>query len=246
MRNLLLLSALLLVAAPVVLLADGGLDDPVTRDESLAIKNNLKTVLEALGAPPAGYAKSEEEYDLPTSMGFDKAAGRFWLGEAHADFEFSSGQSGEQIAQEYQKKVMAAQAKGDYTEMQRLATELQQSMASAMDAEMTRIKVSVRLNNNAHQAIDPEGVVWEAAGAIALRLEGSQPGNARIMLAFDPQSLADTKSLSLVSLGASLSESAAAKTAVRTIVVELDGPAEAVTAWANGVDKGRILALIKG
>ncbi|MBK8166208.1 MAG: hypothetical protein IPK64_09610 [bacterium] len=246
MRNLLLLWAVLFVAVPGHLVADGGLDDPVARDESLAIKNNLKAVLEALGAPPVGYAKAAENYDLPTSMGFDKAAGRFWLVEAHADFEFTSGMSGEQMAQEYQKKVMAAQAKGDYAEVQRLASELQQGMAAAMGAEMSKIKVTARLNNHAHQAIDPEGVVWETGGAIALRLEGGQPGNVRIMLAFDPKSLADTKTLSLISLGPSLTESAATKTAVRTVVVEIDGPQEAVTAWANGVDKGRILALIKG
>lgn len=246
MKMRLLLVALLLATAPAAILADGGVDDPVARDESLAIKNNVKAVLEALGAPPAGYAKASEDYDLPTSMGFDKEAHRFWLTETRADFEFTNGMSGEQMGQEYQKKIMAAQAKGDFAEIQRLSTELQQNMAAAMGAEMSKISVTVRLNNHAHQTIDPEGVVWEMPGAIALRVESGNPGSARILLAFDPKALADTKSLSLVSLGESFHESAAAKTAVRTIVVEFEGPDEAVTAWANGVDKSRILALIKG
>lgn len=246
MKKSLLLAALLLAAVPVAVLADGGVDDPVARDESLAIKTNLKAVLAALGAPPAGYAQSSEEYELPTSMGFDKEAHRFWLSEAHADYVFTAGQSGEQMAQDYQKKIMAAQAKGDYAEIQRLSTQLQAGMAAAMGTEMSKISLTVSLNHQAYQAIDPEGVVWETPGAIALRVESPNTGNARIMIAFDPKALADTKSLSLVSLGESFSESAATKTAVRTVVVELDGPQEAITAWANGVDKAKILALIKG
>ena len=245
MRKLLLLSILLVTAAPFAAWADGGVEAPVARDESLAIKNNLKAVLEALGAPPSGYAKASEDYDLPTSMGHDKAAGRFWLSEAHADFTFTSGMSGEQMAQDYQKKLMDAQAKGDFEAITRLSTEMQQKMASAMGTEMSKVAVTVRLNNHAHQEIDPEGVVWEAPGAIALRLEGRQPGNVRIMMAFDPKALADTKTLSLVSLGETLNGSSATKTAVRTIVVELDGPEAVVTAWAGGVDKDRILALVR-
>ena len=159
---------------------------------------------------------------------------------------FTAGLSGEQMAQEYQKKIMAAQAKGDFAEIQRLSRELQSSMAAAMGAEMSKIAVTIRLNNHAHQAIDPEGVVWETPGAIALRVESSNPGSARVMIAFDPKALADTKSLSLVVLGESFSESAATKSAVRTVVVELEGPQEAITAWVDGVDTARILALIKG
>lgn len=245
MRKLLLLSILLVAAAPLAALADGGVEAPVARDESLAIKNNLKAVLEALGTPPSGYAKASEDFDLPTGMGHDKSAGRFWLSEAHADFTFTSGMSGEQMAQEYQKKLMDAQAKGDFEAITRLTTEMQQNLAAAMGTEMSKVAVTVRLNNHCHQEIDPEGVVWETPGAIALRLEGSKPGNVRVLMAFDPKVLADTKTLSLVSLGESLGTSSATKTAVRTIVVELEGPEAMVTTWAGGVDKGRILALIK-
>jgi hypothetical protein len=243
MKKVLPLVVMLLVALPVWVVADGGDDDPVARDEALALKTTVKSVLEALGAPPAGYAKAKEEYDLPTSMGFDKAAKRFYLTETRADFEFTSGMSGEQMSKEYQQKIMAAQSKGDYAEVQRLSLDLQKNIAAAMGAEMSKITVKVHLNSMAYQKIDPEGVIWECPGGIALREENSD-NNTQLMLAFDPKVLADTKKLSLISLSESFRESAGRKTAVRTIVVELIGPEAAVTEWAKTVDKGKILALI--
>ena len=246
MRRVIPFVVLLLAVAPAWLMADGGgADDPVARDEALAIKTTVKSVLEGLGAPPAGYAKASEEFDLPTAMGVDKDTKRFYLAETRADFEFTSGKSGEQMGKEYQEKIMAAQSKGDYAEMQRLSLELQQNMAAAMGAEMSKVKVTIYLNHHAYQEIDPEGVIWETPGAIALRTESSDT-NTKLMLAFDPKTLADTKKVSLVSLSDSLNEPASSKTAVRTIVVELDGPEAAVTTWAKSVDKEKILALIKG
>ena len=116
MRKALPLMILLLLAAPALLLADGGQDDPVTRNEALALKTSVKAVVDALGAPPAGYAKSKEEFDLPTSMGIDKSSGVFYLTQTRGEFEFTSGKSGEQLAQEYQTKMMAAQSKGDFAD----------------------------------------------------------------------------------------------------------------------------------
>jgi hypothetical protein len=244
MRRALPFVVLLLVVAPAWLMADGGDDDPVARDEALAIKTTVKAVLDGLGAPPAGYAKAKEEFDLPTSMGIDRATKQFYLAETGADFEFTSGMSGEQMGKEYQAKIMAAQSKGDYAEIQRLSLELQQNMTAAMNTELSKITVKVYLNHYANQEIDPEGVIWETPGAIALRTE-SNDANTRLMLAFDPKTLADTKKISLISLGERLNQPASSKTAVRNVVVELDGPETVVTAWAKAVDKGKILALIK-
>lgn len=245
MKRVLSLALLLSLLAPTAILADGGIDEPVARNEALALKNTVRAVLAGLGAPPAGYAQSKDEFDLPTGMGSDKDAGRYWLRETSATFEFTSGMSGEQMSQEYQKEIAAAQAKGDYQKMQTLATDLQQKMMSAMNTEMTKIEVKVWLNRNVHQAIDPEGVLWETPGAMALKLESSDPNKARLLLAFDPKALADTQTLSLINNGESFNASAAQKTAVRSISVELTGPGDAITAWAQGVDKKSILALVR-
>lgn len=245
MKRVLSLALLVSLLAPMAAMADGGVDEPVARNESLALKNTVRAVVAGLGAPPAGYAQSKDEFDLPTAMGSDKDAGRYWLRETSATFEFTNGMSGEQMGQEYQKEIAAAQAKGDYQKMQTLAMELQQKMASAMSTEMTKITVKVSLNRNVYQAIDPEGVVWETPGAMALKLESSDPNNAHLMLVFDPKALADTQALSLINSGESFNGSAAQKTAVRTIAVELTGPEAAITAWAQGVDKKAILALVK-
>ena len=243
MRRTLACVVLLLLVLPLWVLADGGDDDPVARDEALALKTSVKSALEALGAPPAGYAKAEEEFDLPTSMGIDKAAKKFYLTQTSADFTFTSGKSGEQLAQEYQTKIMDAQAKGDYEELQRLSLEMQQNMMAAVGTEMAKITVRVMLNNDPYQTIDPEGVLWETPGAIALRLEDDGP-NMQVMLAFDPKALVDTQKVSVVQLGETIHKPASNKTAVRTIVVELKGPEAPVTEWVKNVDKGKMLALI--
>ncbi len=244
MKRLLPILILLLIAAPAWLLADGGNEEPVARDEALALKTTVKAVLEGLGAAPAGYAKAKEEFDLPTAMGVDKAKKTYYLAQTEADFEFTSGMSGEQMGKAYQEKIMAAQSKGDYEEMQRLSLELQQNMMAAMNTEMSKVTVKIYLNNSAYQEIDPEGVIWETPGAIALRTE-TDGTTTELMLAFDPQSLADTKKVSLVQLGETMNDPATSKTAVKTIVVHLKGPDAVVTDWAKTVDKGKILALIK-
>lgn len=244
MKRLLPILILLLIAAPAWLLADGGDDDPVARDEALALKTTVKAVLDGLGAPPAGYAKGKEDFDLPTSMGVDKAKKHFFLAQTEGSFEFTAGMSGEQMAKEYQQKMAAAQSKGDYAEVQRLTMDMQQKMMAAMSTEMSKVDVTVYLNNRAYQEIDPEGVIWETPGAIALRTE-TDGTTTELMLAFDPKSLADTKKVSLIQLGETLNDPATSKTAVRTIVVRLKGPDAVVTEWAGTVDKGKILALIK-
>ena len=244
MRRALFLAVLL--AATAAFADGGGTDSQVARNESLAIKNAVRAVLAGLGTPPAGYAQAKEDFDLPTAMGVDQATGRFWLTETSAVFEFTSGQSAEQMGQEYQQQIAAAQAKGDFEEMQRLAMEMQQKMLAAVGTEMSKVTVKVWLNRNAYQEIDPEGVVWESPGAIALRLEGADAGNARLLLAFDPRTLADTQSLSLISLADSFDTPTAEKSAVRTVVVEFTGPDAVVSAWAGTVDRAAILGLIKG
>ena len=244
MKRLLPILILLLIAAPAWLLADGGDEEPVARDEALALKTTVKAVLDGLGAPPAGYAKAKEDFDLPTSMGVNKAKKEYFLAQTEGDFEFTAGMSGEQMAKEYQQKMAAAQSKGDYAEVQRLTMEMQQNMMTAMNTEMSKVTVTVYLNNSAYQEIDPEGVIWETPGAIALRTE-TDGTTTELMLAFDPQSLADTKKVSLIQLGETTNDPATSKTAVKTIVVRLKGPDTVVTEWAGTVDKGRILALIK-
>ncbi|HOX25425.1 MAG TPA: hypothetical protein PLL30_12365 [Candidatus Krumholzibacteria bacterium] len=244
MRRTLPCVVVLLLATPVWLAADGGgTSDPVARNEALALKTAVKSVVEALGTPPAGYDKTSEDYRLPTEMGMDGDSKQFWLASTEAEFEYLKGKSGEQLGQEYQQKIMDAQARGDYTEMQRLSTEFQQTMMAAASAEMAKITVRVWLNHDPYQTIDPEGVIWETPGAIALRKGGADP-QTEVLLVFDPKTLADTQKVSRISLHETIRGPAGQKTAVRAIVVELVGPEAAVTEWANNVDKGKVLALI--
>lgn len=238
------LFSLLLIAVPTMVAADGdGPTDPVARNEALALKTTLKEALAALGTPPEQYTQAKEDYDLPTEMGIDQKTKTFWLSQTDADFEFTNGMSGEQMAQDYQKKMAAAQSKGDIAEIQKLSMEMQQKMGQAMGAEMTKIKVEIALNRDPYQTIDPEGVLWEAPGAIALKT-GKEADNIDVMLVFEPKTLADTAKVSKITLNDTVRAPAKAKTAVRSIVIELKGPEAAVTEWVQHVDKGKMLALI--
>ena len=110
--------------------------------------------------------------------------------------------------------MMAAQSKGDYAEIAAADhRDADRTMMSAMGTEMSKVHGNVDLNTNPHQKIDPEGVIWETPGAIALRTESSD-NNTHLMLAFDPKALADTQKVSLVDLSEELHDRRPAKTAV--------------------------------
>lgn len=253
MRHLPLLLLCLAVAAPSNLRAE---DDLLTRDEVSSFKKKLVAVLDAFGAPPKGFAKEKDDFSLPTN--FYKSEGKLQPVNGSATrrlaikgvMDAEKGQKA--LGEDYQKKVLEAQAKGDYAEMARVMQEMQakasENSLSGMKAKSEKkepIELRVSLNESADEGIDPDEVVVEKPGMIAIRRKHGSDDDPKetVKLFFQPAALKDTKTLSRVRLFHD-TRSVPAKTSVGSVAAQLEGPSADVEAWAKRVDAAKVLALI--
>ena len=230
-------------------------DAQLTRDEVTVIKRKLMAVSDALGQPPAGYAKEDESYNLPTEASKMEQAGTFYPLHASAHFKFGGGaekkakKSQKELEAEYKKKMMEAQVKGDYQEMSKIAQEMQQKAGQAQieaeNAKKEPIEISLQFNSNPGQAIDPDAVVFEKPGVIALKFKISgDEEKVRIAVYCDPVHLKETKTLSRVDLSDKQNKGVTKKTTVQNATIELTGPAAVVEAWAKGIATSKVLSQI--
>lgn len=223
----------------------------LNRQEVTVIKKKLVAVEEALSPLPEGYAKSEEDFWLPTSIQTGDAGG-FRPVDASASYTFAGGgvmtaeKTEKELEAEYRKKIMEAQAKGDYQAIQTLSQEMmQKAMNNQMAAEEARrdpVQVRVTINGGAYATIDPDAVVFEKAGVIALKTLQNQGQDLQVMIYCDPVKLQETGTLAKIELQDD--QDAAGKTTVRHITIELSGPPAVVEAWSKTVDTGKVLAQI--
>ena len=250
--NVLSMALLLVLSLTQLGLAD---DQPLNREEVTIIKHKLTAVAEALGAPPPGYVKADEDYGLPTSISTRSEGGGFYPVYASASFRFDGGadkqskNSQKEIEAEYRKKMMEAQATGNYEAMATIAQEMMQKMSQAQltaeEARRVPIAVSLNCNTDPGVTIDPDAVVFEKPGVIALKnLEGGDEENLRIAIYVDPVHLKDTRTLSRVDLSDKPDQGVRQKTAVRSLSIEISGPPAEVEAWSKRIDTDKALAQI--
>jgi len=227
---------------------------PYTRDEVATLKRKLVAALDAVGQPPAGYAKERESFNLPTDVGKNHESGLFHLAYGGAQRTYGADKSAEKsekdFQKEYEKKIAEAQAKGDYVAMSKLAQEMQQKAGQLqlkkVEGKKVPIDIHINFNSGGGEAIDPDGVLFEKTGLIALKEKND--GNdekSRVRIFFDPVHLKDTKQLSKVDMKMP-EKGVSSKTAVYNITMEFDGPTVEIEAWAKKIDTGKILAQIDG
>ena len=252
MKRLAIAALTLLLAAPALRADDNALE----RDQVAAFKKTLVAVFDALGKPPEGFAKDHEDYDLPTNYTKDDK-GRFDAVYANAERRFGikavkdAETKNKQLGTDYQKKMLEAQAKGDYQEVARLAQEVQKQASTnqleavtAQEQKKEPIEVRVQLNSTNDQTIDPDNVLAEHPGFIALKSKsGDSEVKENVDLYFQPTLLKDTKKLSKVSL-MNDARAVTSLTSVVAIQVHLEGPNADVEAWAKRADYKKILALV--
>lgn len=248
------LNSILLVAVlfPGMALAQN--ETPLTRDEVATIKKKLVNALDAVGQPPAGYSKEKENFNLPTDAYKNRESGLFYLVNASADRRFGSEKSAQKsnkdFQKEYEKKVAEAQAKGDYQAMAKIAQEMQKKAGEmqlkTVEGKKEPIEIRIHTNSNPGASIDPDAVVFERSGVIALKEknEGTED-KGRVRVFFDPVSLKDTKQLSKVDLKTP-EKGTSSKTAVYNITIEFHGPTSEIEAWAKKIETGKVLAQIDG
>jgi hypothetical protein len=227
---------------------------PLTRDEVSVFKKKLVAMFDALGDVPAGYAKEDEDFNLPTEVYPGRSAGRFnpiyCSATRTCGTDKAVAKTNANLEKEYKKKMMEAQAKGDYVAMQKYAQEMQQKMGQtqvqAVDSHKEPIDISVCLNTFTGATIDPDAVVLEKAGVIALKREDEVgSGRGAVTVYFDPVSLKDTKQLSSVRLE-SPEAGISKRSGVLTATITFTGPLAEIEPWAKRIDTKKILSLIDG
>lgn len=253
MKTSILLSALLL-AAPALHAEDA---PQLSRDESAVFKKKLIGALDALGALPEAYVKETDNFSLPAEpqKGED--------GKPVALFASANRRLGSKASREakkdmndagldYQKKILAAQAKGDYAEVSRLSQEFsakaagaQMKVVDAQEKKKDPIDVTVTLNSGSSREIDPDAVLVEKPGLLVLKevVGDEADGKLRVHIDADPVKLKDTKKISRSELRGS-STSVGKTTTVLSVQIDLEGPAAEVEAWAKRVDAKKLLSLI--
>jgi hypothetical protein len=227
---------------------------PLMRDEVAVIKKKLVAALDALGQPPAGYAVKDESFNLPTELSPAGTGGKWWPVNGSASRKYTTDvgkeKANKDFQQDYQKKMLEAQSKGDYQAMSKLAQEMQQKMSEmqmkASQGEREPIEVDVQVNQNPGTTIDPDAVLMEKPGMIALRTQQDKESEkSRVLVAFDPNALKKTGTLSRLDLKMP-EDGVSSKLAILNVEIQLYGPSVDVEAWAKKIDTGKVLAQISG
>jgi len=150
----------------------------------------------------------------------------------------------EKAATEYQTKMAAAVASGNIADITRMSEELTRMQAAAMaPAERKEpMNVYVRLNQNPTAGIDPDAVVLEQPGVIALRDKG-QGERGDVTVYIDPVALKATEELSKIELRTA-NDGVANKTGVFHVVIQLNGTLADLEAWVQKFDFDAMLGVI--
>jgi hypothetical protein len=209
----------------------------LNRSEVTAIKNKLVIVQQAMGADPAGYLKESEDFSLPTD--FNPAQdGRFWPITSSVSMRYT----------EFQTKYAAAMASGNAEAITQMVTEMTQLQTQAAAAAMspaTRkepMQVYVQLNMNPTVSIDPDAVVLEQPGVIALREKELNSEQGQVTVYLDPVALQATEELSQFELRTS-NEGVTSKSGVYHIVIQANGSVADIETWVMTFDFDAMLGI---
>jgi len=227
----------------------------LNRSEVAAIKSKLVTVQKAMGADPSGYVRKEEDsFNLPTD--FNPARdGKFWPITASVQMRFTdrgaveSAASIENLQADMQARYAAAVASNDPAAMEKMFEEMLQVQNAAVGAAMAPpakkedMQIYVQLNMNPSVAIDPDAVVLEQPGVIALRKKDDAAGETgQVTVYLDPVALASTTELSKVELRTA-DDGVANRSGVFHVVIQLDGALADIEPWVQDFDYSAIMTV---
>jgi hypothetical protein len=225
----------------------------LTRSEVAAIKAKIVAVQTAMGADPAGYLKESEDFNLPTEAN-PARNGKFWpitsgVTLRYTDRASTEGKaSAEKAAEDFQARYAAALASGNIEAITKMAEEMTRvqnaAVASAMStSRKENMQVYVQLNQNPTVGIDPDAVVLERSGVIALRDQRDASGKGNVTVYVDPVALKATEELSRIELRTA-DDGVTNKTGVFHVVIQLNGTLADIETWVKSFDYPAILAVI--
>jgi len=220
----------------------------LNRAEVAAVKSKLVAVRAALGGDPPGYALESEEFDLPTN--FNPAQkGKFWpitsavslrlTDKAIQDAEANS----EQAAADFQARYMAAMMSGNQAAMEAAMQEMMQAQNAGAATVKEDLYVNIQFNMNPYAGIDPDGVLFEKTGVIALADSDVSDTSGQVHVYFDPVALRETETLSKVELRTP-QDGVSNRSGVFNVTITLNGAVEDIKSLAQGIDTNAVLAVI--
>ena len=222
----------------------------LTRSEVAALKAKLVTVQTAMGADPPGYLKESEDFDLPTDFN-PVNGGKFWpitsgISLRYVDRASTEGEANlEKAAEEFQVKYAAAAATGNVEQLTKMIEEMQRLQAAAITPAVKKenMNVYVQFNQNPTVGIDPDAVVLEQAGVIALRSKNGTDDRGDVTVYIDPVALKATQELSKIEF-TTPDDGVSNKTGLYHIVIQLNGSVTDAEAWAKSFKFAPMLAVI--
>jgi hypothetical protein len=222
----------------------------LTRSEVAALKAKLVTVQTAMGADPAGYLKESEDFNLPTDFN-PASGGKFWpitsgISLRYVDRASTEGEAAlEKAAEEFQAKYAAAAASGNVAQLTKMVEEMQRMQAAAMTPAVKKenMQVYVQFNQNPTVGIDPDAVVLEQPGVIALRSKSGTGDRGDVTVYLDPVALKASQELSKIELRTA-DDGVGSKTGLYHIVIQLNGSVTDAEAWVKTFKFAPMLAVI--
>ena len=233
--------------------AAGAQETSLTRSEVAAIKAKIVAVQQAMGADPAGYLKDSEDFNLPTDFN-PSQGGKYWPITSGVTLRYQDRAStegtanAEKAAEEFQAKYAAALASGDAAAITKMVDEMTRiqtaAMAAAAAPRKENMQVYVQLNQNPTVGIDPDAVVLEKPGVIALRDgDNSSSGRGNVTVYVDPVALRATQELAKFELRTD-HNGVSNRIGVYHVVIQLNGTMADAEAWAQTFNYNAILGVI--
>lgn len=226
-------------------------DNALTRSEVTALRAKLVTVQQAMGEP-AAYLKESEDFNLPTDFNPNTSqSGKFWPITSGVTMRFvdraaaENTANAEKAAEEFQAKYAAAIAVGDYGAVEKMMQEMQAMQAAAMAPRTPKdpMDVYVQFNMNPSVGIDPEAIVLEQPGVIALRQKELNSDRGQVTVYLDPVALKATGELSKFELRTD-QNGVGNRTGLYHIVVQASGSVPDIESWIKEFDYAAMLGVI--
>ena len=228
-------------------------DTSLTRADVTAIKAKLVTVQKAMGADPEGYLKESEDFYLPTDAS-PAQGGKFWPLTSSISLSYTGRaakegiDSAEQASKDFQARYAAAMASGDPNAMMQMSQEMmrisQLAAAAGMNPQTKNdMTVYIQFNMSPFTAIDPDAVVMESPGVIALRDTDVSGEEGQVTVYLDPVALKQTETLSKIEL-TTPNDGVKNRIGVFNITIQLNGTITDIESWVQTFDAGEMLSVI--
>ena len=233
------------VATPNLVLAQG---TGLNRAEVAAIKAKLVAVQQAMGGEPDGYALETEDFGLPTN--FNPAqGGRFWPITSNVSMHYTdraamqAEENAEQMSADFEARYIAAVSSGNQAAANAMIAEMMQAQSATNASQKENLHVNIQFNMNPYAGIDPDGVVFEKPGVIALKSNEKPDEVGQVSVYFDPIALRETETLSSIELKTP-ENGVGNRSGVYNVTITINGTMADAVALSQDIDVGAVLAVI--